>query len=67
VRSVVQSLKLARPTRCRLAVIKGLRPSLIAVPAPAGARRRVDVAVELEAESNRTRRTLVVQQASLNR
>jgi len=67
VRSVVQSLKLARPTRCRVGVIRGLRPSLIAVPAPAGARRRVEVAVELEAESNRTRRTLVVQQASLNR
>jgi hypothetical protein len=37
------------------------------VLAPLGARGRVEVAVELEAEANRTRRTLVVRQALLNR
>jgi hypothetical protein len=57
---------LARP-RCRVSSIRGLRFSNVAVPAPAGALGRVEVAVELEAESNRTRRTLVVQQAVFTR
>ena len=67
VRTLAQPLTLAPRARCRAALIKGLRPSSVAVPAPAGARSRVEVAVELKAESNRTRRTLVVRQASLNR
>lgn len=67
VRAVGQSLGVSRRARCRAAVIKGLRPSNVAVLAPLAARGRVEVAVELEAEANRTRRTLVVRQALLNR
>ncbi|MBM2821435.1 MAG: hypothetical protein HW413_181 [Thermoleophilia bacterium] len=65
VRSLVQSHALVARARCRVAMIKGLRPSSVAVPAPAGAWSRVEVAVELKAESNRTRRTLIVRRASL--
>ena len=54
-------------TRCRSADVAGLRPLNIAVQAPAGARNRVEVAVELKAEANRTRRTLVVRQAAIRR
>jgi len=57
---------LARP-RCRVAAVKGLRPSSVAVPMPAGTGSRVEVAVELKAESNRTRQTIVVRQARLSR
>jgi len=53
--------------RCRLAAITGLRPSNVAVRAPPDARTRVEVAVELKAEANRTRRTLVVRRALLTR
>ncbi len=67
VRSLAQSPAVAPRARCRVALIKGLRPASVAVSAPAEARSRVEVAVELKAESNRTRRTLVVRQASLNR
>ena len=67
VRALAQSPGVAGRARCRAAVIRGLRPSNVAVPAPAGARSRVEVAVELQAEANRTRRTLVVRQASLKR
>jgi len=67
VRALGQSLDVPRRAHCRAAVIKGLRPSHVAVLAPLGARGRVEVAVELEAEANRTRRTLVVRQALLNR
>lgn len=57
----------ATGTRCRSASIAGLRPLSVAVPTPAGARNRVEVAVELKAEANRTRRTLVVRQAAIRR
>ena len=67
VRSFHEALgSLARPS-CRLATIKGLRPSNVAVPTPEGAQTRVEVAVELLAESNRTRRTLLVREAVLTR
>ena len=67
VRSFHEALgSLARP-RCRVATIRGLRPSNVAVPTPAGAGSHVEVAVELLAESNRTRRTLVVKQAQVSR
>lgn len=67
VRSLEQSLTLTPRARCRVALIKGLRSSNVAVSAPSGARSRVEVAVELKAESNRTRRTLVVRNTALNR
>jgi hypothetical protein len=66
VRAVGQSLGVPGRARCRATVIKGLRPSNVAVRTPLAA-RRVEVAVELEAEANRARRTLVIRQAQLNR
>ncbi|HSF60614.1 MAG TPA: hypothetical protein VLA69_02890 [Gaiellaceae bacterium] len=53
--------------RCRAAQIKGLRPASVAVRAPFRARGSVEVSVELAAEANPTRRTLVVQHAVLSR
>ena len=50
---------------CRTADVVGLRPRTVAIPAPAGAHGTVEVAVELRAESNRARRTVVVTQAAL--
>ena len=38
----------------------GLRPKHVQMPAPAGARAGVKVAVKLAAESNRARKTVVV-------
>jgi hypothetical protein len=67
VRSLAPSPEGGSSSRCRVAALRGLRPSSIAVRAPAGAGQRVEVAVELKAESNRTRRTVLVRQASLNR
>ncbi len=67
VRAFGQARGVPRRARCRAAVIKGLRPSNVAVLAPLGVRGRVEVAVELEAEANRARRTLFVRQALLNR
>lgn len=51
--------------RCRTVAVAGLRPLSMAVPFPAGGHTLVEVAVELAAESNRARRTLVVQYAAL--
>jgi len=51
--------------RCRTVAVAGLRPLSVAVPTPAGAREEVEVAVELAAESNRDRRTIVVRYAAL--
>ena len=53
--------------RCRAAQIRGLRPANVAVQAPARARGPVEVTVELAAVANLTRRTLVVQKATLTR
>jgi len=52
----------SRNGRCRTAALIGLRPLNIAILAPAGASGRVEVTVELAAESNRERRTFVVRQ-----
>jgi hypothetical protein len=49
-------------TRCRAATVPGLHATTVEVAAPL-ARGRVQVAVELAAESNRTRRTRVVKEA----
>lgn len=53
--------------RCRAAQIRGLRPANVAVRAPTRAGGPMEVTVELAAESNLTRRTLLVQNAVLTR
>jgi hypothetical protein len=53
--------------RCRAASVVGLRPRSLQVPAPAGARGRVHVSVRLAAESNRSRKTVVVARTALGR
>ena len=53
--------------RCRAAAVVGLRPRSLQVPAPAGARGRVQVSVRLAAESNRSRKTVVVTRTVLGR
>ena len=55
------------PARCRAASVVGLRPRSLQVPAPAGARGRVRVSVRLAAESNRSRKTVVVARTALGR
>ena len=55
------------PARCRAASVVGLRPRSLQVPAPAGARGRVRVSVRLAAESNRSRKTVVVARTPLGR
>ena len=55
------------PGRCRSAAVVGLRPRSVQVPAPAGARGAVRVAVTLAAEANRSRKTLVVGKTALRR
>jgi hypothetical protein len=50
--------------RCRSVVVPGLRALSVALQPPPLA-RRVEVTVEFAAESNRTRRTVVVRQALL--
>ena len=67
VRALSRAFGVALRARCRAAAITGLRPSNVAVAVPAGVRNRVEVAVEIKAEANRTRRTLVVRQALLTR
>jgi len=53
--------------RCRATAIVGLRPKTVLVPAPEGARGKLDVAVRLAAESNRARKTVVVGKAAPTR
>jgi hypothetical protein len=67
VRSLTGVFLIETRPRCRAAQIRGLRPANVAVRAPARARGSVEVSVELAAESNLTRRTLVVQHAVLSR
>jgi hypothetical protein len=55
------------PGRCRASAVVGLRPRSVHVPAPAGARGPVNVAVRLVAESNRARRTVVLEDTALTR
>jgi hypothetical protein len=51
--------------RCVATALTGLRPVDLALPVPARARDSVDVAVELSAEANRARRTVVFRRAML--
>jgi len=51
--------------RCRAVAVAGLRPLKVTVRTPTGARGEVEISVELAAESNRARRTLVVQYAAV--
>ena len=67
VRSVGQWPQIAHRARCRAAAVPGLRPLNVAVLAPAWAHGRVEVAVELKAVANMTRRTFVVRHALLKR
>ena len=53
--------------RCRAAAVVGLRPRSLQVTAPAGARGRVHVSVRLAAESNRSRKTVVVARTALGK
>ena len=53
--------------RCRSVSVRGLRSLDVALRPPLGTRRRVEVSVQFAAESNRTRRTLVVRRALLHR
>jgi hypothetical protein len=57
----------AQKSLCRRANVVGLRPLLVAVPSPAGASYRLEVAVELAAEANRSRRTVVVAETAIGR
>ena len=66
VRAVVPRSPPAR-RRCRDATVPGLRPTSVAVAAPVRVTGRVEIAVELAAESNRTRRTRVVEEAIVRR
>jgi len=56
----------SRPGRalCRTAIVSG-RPRTVTLPAPAAAHGRVEIAVELEAVSNRARRTVIVREMPL--
>jgi hypothetical protein len=54
-------------SRCRTTKVQGLRPVNLAVEVAPTATTRVEVAVELSAESNRTRKTRVVREAVLKR
>ena len=56
----------SRPARCRAAVVGGLRPASVAIALPP-TDKRVEVAVDLTAESNRARRLHVVKEAVLGR
>jgi len=55
----------SRPALCRTTAVVGLRPRTVALPSPEGAHGRVEVAVELRAESNRARRTVVMREMAL--
>jgi hypothetical protein len=54
-------------TRCRTARVEGLRPTNLAVQLTTPTVAKVEVSVELAAESNRTRKTRVVRQTVLRR
>lgn len=53
--------------RCRTASVTGLRPVNVSVGLAAVARARVEVSIELAAESNRSRKTRVVKETTLRR
>jgi hypothetical protein len=54
-----------RAKACQKALIPGLRVQDVAVPAPVGARRLVEVSVDLRAEANSARHTVLLKEASL--
>ena len=62
----VRSLQ-ARGAACHRATVVGLHAVVVSVRAPSTVRKRVEVTVELQAESNRQRRTVVVKEAALHR
>jgi hypothetical protein len=63
----VQASAVARPARCRAASVVGLRPRSVQVAAPTGTTGRVHVSVRLAAESNRSRKTVVVARTALRK
>jgi hypothetical protein len=54
-------------SRCRSTAVLGLTPKSLQIPAPAGARGKLEVAVRLAAESNRARTTVLVGEAATPR
>ena len=59
------SALVTRGAMCRRAAVAGLHAVVVSLRPPPAVRRRVEVAVELQAESTRQRRTLVVKEMSL--
>ena len=55
------------PAMCRKVAVAGLKPLSVSMPAPVGAGKRVEVAVELAALANAKRRSVVVWRAALER
>jgi len=55
----------SRGAFCRSAAVVGLRPRIVTLSAPEGTYGRVEIAVELQAESNRARRTVLVREMAL--
>jgi hypothetical protein len=56
-----------RPASCRTVVVQGMKPILVSLAVPRGARGAVEVAVDLAAEANASRRSRVVQRAFVSR
>jgi hypothetical protein len=52
---------------CRRTLVPGLHQLEVALPAPAGLRRRVEIRVDLHAQANQKRRTHVLKEARLHR
>jgi hypothetical protein len=57
----------AMRVRCRAVTVRGLRPVNLAVEISVPEAKRVEVAVEIAAEANRSRKTRVVKEAALGR
>ena len=57
----------AMPTRCRTTAVRGLRPVNLGVEVGTAGATRVEVAVELTAESSRRRKTHVVKETPVTR
>jgi len=66
-RVCARPLTIVGTARCRVASIPGLRPASVSLGARWSAPGRVEVSVELKAEANRARRTIVVREAVLRR
>jgi len=67
VRSLAPPRAAAGHGHCRHAAIQGLHPTSIAFALPTAGKRRVEVAVDLAAEANRTRRLRLVKEAHVTR